>query len=155
MQQAKQGSFEPFDASAWQMGMVVAQFNKNITDQLKKSALDRANDYNVSTKNLIVLDVAGAVEIPLILQKLARTGKYKALLAIGCVIQGTTPHFDYVCKFVTDGILRVQLDTHTPIGFGVLTCNNEAEALARVDLGSNHFDAVMHQALILEKLVKS
>ena len=152
MQQAKQGQFNLFDASDWKLGIVVAQFNKSITDQLKHSALQRASEYQMPSDNITVVDVAGAVEIPLVLQILAKTGKYNALLAIGCVIKGATPHFDFVCSFVTDGVLRVQLDHNIPIGFGILTCNNESEAQERANIGGDHLDAVMHQTLAIHKL---
>lgn len=150
MQQAEQGEFKPFNAADWKLGIVVAQFSKPITDQLLQSALQRASEYQIPTDNITVTHVAGAVEIPLMLQSMARSGKYQVLLAIGCVIKGATPHFDYVCKFVTDGILRVQLDNTMPIGFGILTCNNMAEAQERSGLGSEHLDAVMHQAMAIK-----
>lgn len=145
-QHAQTGTFAPFDASTAKLGIVVADFNKDITDSLLKSALKRAEDYNISAENIVTVHVAGAVEIPLVLQTMAKAGNYTALLAIGCVVQGETPHFDYVCKFVTDGVLRVQLEQSMPIGFGILTCNNNEEAQARKNLGSDHLDAVMHQA---------
>jgi 6,7-dimethyl-8-ribityllumazine synthase len=149
MQQAKQGDFHPFDAAEWKLGIVVAEFNSHITELLLKSALKRAEDYGINPKNITVKKVAGSIEIPLVLQHFAKSKDYDALLAVGCVIKGETPHFDYVCKFVSEGILRVQLDYSMPIGFGVLTCNNEAEAKARATLGGEHLDAVMHQEKIL------
>ena len=153
MQKAERADFAPFDAHNWRIALVVAQFNKQITGQLQASAIKRAADYNVPTKNIEVFPVAGAVEIPLVLQKLAASKKYDALLAVGCVINGETPHFDYVCKFVTEGVLRVQLDWKTPIGFGVLTCNNEAQAQARAHLGGEHLDAALQQAKLLRSIV--
>ncbi|HSW37118.1 MAG TPA: 6,7-dimethyl-8-ribityllumazine synthase [Candidatus Saccharimonadales bacterium] len=152
MQKAKRSLFEPFDASKWCLGIVVADFNAHITDALYQSALQRATDYHLPVSNIDTVRVAGSIEIPLVLQTLAKTGRYQALLAIGCVIRGETPHFDYVCQFVSEGVLRVQLDHDMPIGFGVLTCNNEAEALARTGLGGEHLDAVLHQAKALEAL---
>ncbi len=149
MQKAKQAHYRPFDANEWRLGIVVAQFNKHITDELYESALKRAKQYKIPAARIETRRVAGAVEIPLVLQQMAATGSFDALLAIGCVIKGETPHFDYVCKFVTEGILRVQLDCKQPIGFGVLTCNNEGEAEARKHLGAEHLDAVMHQAHLL------
>lgn len=151
MQKAKQGEFNPFDASDWKLGIVVAQFNQSITDALLTSAQARAKEYQILDSNVVVKKVAGAVEIPLVLQSMAKSGKYDVLLAIGCVIKGETPHFDYVSKFVTEGVLRVQLDNAMPVGFGVLTCNNMAEAKAREHLGGEHLDAVMHQARVLDK----
>lgn len=155
MQQAHQANFQPFNASQWHIGIVVSQFNKHITDKLKQSALARAEDYKIPSANITIIVVAGAIEIPLTLQQLASSGKYQALLAIGCVIKGDTPHFDYVCRYVVDGVLRVQLDHSVPIGFGVLTCNDEAQAQARAHLGGEHLDAVLQQSAALEAFART
>lgn len=152
MQKAKQADFKPFNASSWKLGIVTAQFNADITGKLEQGAIKRAEAYNILSENIDVIKVAGAVEIPLVLQQMAKTGKYNALLAIGCVIKGDTPHFKYVCKFVTNGVLKVQLAQSMPIGFGVLTCNNIDEAFARTDLGGEHLDAVLQQAKALQNI---
>jgi 6,7-dimethyl-8-ribityllumazine synthase len=152
MQTALQAGFKPFDAHNWKLGLVVAHFNRAITGSLEKSALARAAEYKIAAKNIDFIYVAGAIEIPLVLQQLAKTNNYQALMAIGCVIKGETPHFDYVCKFVTEGILRIQLDYSVPVGFGVLTCNDEAQAESRAKLGGKHLDAVMHQAQALKNI---
>lgn len=149
MQNTIKGKVDVFDASDWKIGIVTAQFNSHITGALQESAIARAADYGIDKASIDVVAVAGGVEIPLVLQQMARTKKYDALLAIGCVIKGDTPHFDYVCKFVTEGILRVQLDESMPIGFGVLTCNTEEQAQERAHLGGEHLDAVLRQAKIL------
>lgn len=146
MQQAIKASNEPFDANGWRIAIVTAQFNRHITGELQATAVKRAGDYGISEDSVDIIPVAGCIEIPLVLQHLARSGKYNALLAVGCVIRGDTPHFDYVCQFVTDGVLRVQLDESMPIGFGVITCNDEAQAKARAHLGGEHIDAVLQQA---------
>jgi 6,7-dimethyl-8-ribityllumazine synthase len=143
MQKAHQADFTPFDASEWSLGIVVAQFNKDITEKLYQSALMRAAEYQIKPERINTLKVAGSVEIPLALQHMAKQGNYTALLAIGCVIKGDTPHFDYVCKFVTEGILRLQLDYSLPIGFGVLTCNTQEQAIERAHLGGEHLDAAL------------
>jgi len=150
MQSSKRGNLGTFDAHDWKVGIVVAEFNTDITGQLLESALKRAEDYGLSRDEINVVHVAGAMEIPLALQHLAASGRYRALLAIGCVILGDTPHFDYVCKFATEGILRVQLDHRVPVGFGVLTCNNKEQAEARAGLGSEHLDAALQLAKVLE-----
>lgn len=147
MRKADQGVTEVFDASAWRVGIVVAKFNAGITERLLSSALTRAEDYKIS--KIDVKHVAGSIEIPLVLDHIAKSGNYNALLAIGCVIRGETPHFEYVCKFVCEGILRVQLDRSIPIGFGVLTCNDTAQAESRANLGGEHLDAVLQQARLL------
>lgn len=154
-QVAEQGSYEPFDAKAWKVGIVVADFNRNITDQLYQSAVTRAKEYGLTDNRITSIHVAGSVEIPLVLQQLAETNHYDALLAIGCVVRGETAHFDYVCKFVTEGVLRVQLDKRLPIGFGVLMCETFKQAEARADLGAEHLDAVMHQARAIKNLQDS
>jgi 6,7-dimethyl-8-ribityllumazine synthase len=151
MQKAQKAEFEPFDAGGWRIGLVVAQFNQHITSQLQASAVKRAADYKIASDQIDIFPVAGAIEIPLVLQHLAKSGRYNALLAVGCVIKGDTPHFDYVCNFVNNGILRVQLDQSMPIGFGVLTCNDEAQAVSRAELGSEHLDAVLQQARLISQ----
>lgn len=149
MQQAKQAEFKPFDAHGWKIGIVVARFNHDITEALYQSAVSQAKAYNINPEDITTIEVAGSVEIPVALQSLAKTGAYNALLAIGCVIKGETPHFDYVCKMVTEGVLRVQLDYNIPVGLGVLTCNNQEQAEARKNLGGDHLDATLHLAKVL------
>jgi 6,7-dimethyl-8-ribityllumazine synthase len=152
MQKAERGHFEAFDASDWRVGIVVANFNAGITDRLLESALERGKAYRLKPENIEVVRVAGSVEIPLVLKTLAQSGKFRALLAVGCVIRGETPHFDYVAKFVTEGLLKVQLKDQVPIGFGVLTCENQAQAEARAHLGGEHLDAVLQQARVIAGL---
>ncbi len=152
MQAAKTGDFKPFDASKWRIGIVVAQFNKHITNELVEGALKRATDYKIEPANIDTVSVAGCIEIPLVLQSMAKSGKYNTLLAIGCVIRGATPHFEYVCKFVSEGVLRVQLDFNMPIGFGILTCDNEQQALERTNLGGEFLDAALQQAHTIQDL---
>lgn len=152
MQIVNKVPLDTFDASNWRIGIVVAQFNNDITKQLEISATDRASGYNIKDENIDIARVAGAIELPLVLQQMAKSKKYDALLAVGCVIEGDTPHFTYVCQFVTEGILRVQLDHSMPIGFGVLTCRTKEQAASRANLGSEHLDAVLHQAKILKSM---
>ncbi len=150
MQHAEQANFTSFDAHDWHIGIVVAQFNSHITEAQYQSALKKAAQYKIPPENITTLRVAGAMEIPLTLQKLAKDGQYGALLALGCIIQGETPHFDYVAKFVTEGILRVQLDHSVSIGFGILTCNNEQQAIDRIQLAGEHLEAALQQAKALK-----
>src|SRR5687768_12074584 len=149
MRNANKGDFQPFNASKWKIGIVAARFNQDITDELLKNALKAAKKYQIPVKNIKIVKVAGSIEIPLALQKLARERRYKSLLAIGCVIRGETPHFDYVCKMVSEGVLRVQLDESISIGFGILTCNTLAQAKARAHLGGEHLAAALHLARVI------
>ena len=117
------------DARALRVGLVVARFNPEITERLLEGCARRLEQ--LGCRAVDVMRVAGAFEIPLAAQQAARTGRYDALVAIGAVIRGDTPHFDYVCQGVTDGVARVALDCALPIAFCVLTTDDEAQALER------------------------
>lgn len=135
--------FKPFDASEYKVGIVVAQFNQGINDQMLKSALEVAKNYNINLVQIDIRKVAGSIEIPLMLQKLAQTKKYDCLVAIGSIIKGETSHFDYVAKIVSEGILRVMLDNNIPIGFGILTTNNLEQAQERISSGAAALEAAL------------
>ena len=149
-QQSTNIVFEKFNASKWKVGIVVAGFNKDINDMLLESAKECCKEYNISEKNIIVHYVAGAVEIPLILKKLADTKKYKALVSIGTIIRVDTAHFDFVAKAVTEGVMRVQLDSGIPIGFGILTLENKKQAQVRLRSGYGATEAALQSAKIIE-----
>ncbi len=112
------------------IGIVVARFNQTITERLWQDAVNTLSPL-IGAKNVTVVHVAGAVEVPFALQRLARTGQYEALIAFGAVIYGETDHYHYVCKQVNDGCQRVMLDESIPVIFGVLTTKNFEQAHAR------------------------
>lgn len=120
----------PVDATGLSLAIVAARWHSDITDALLGSALAAAGECGINLP--VVVRVAGAVEIPVVAQALAL--KYDAVVALGVVIRGGTPHFEYVCDAVTAGLTRVALDTETPVGNGVLTCDTEEQALARAGL---------------------
>ncbi len=130
------------------VGIVSARFNEKITNGLTRSALAGLKECGVKEKNICVVSVPGAMEIPYTLQKLAASKKYDCLVAIGCVIRGETPHFDYVCKMAQEGILRVSQDYKLPIGFGILTLENVGQAAERLHLGSDAVKAAVELALL-------
>ncbi len=146
MQKSETANFEIFDASSYRVGVVVSQFNADITEKLLENCLKALKKYGVRDKNISVVRVAGAVEIPLLLQTLAKTKKYRCLVALATVIRGDTPHFEYVCKIVSEGVLRVSLDLHIPVGFGVLTCNTKKQAIARLKSAEGWAQAALHSA---------
>jgi 6,7-dimethyl-8-ribityllumazine synthase len=111
--------------------LVVARFNDFITSRLLDGALDTLGRHGADTDDAVVVWVPGAVEIPLVCQKLARSGKYDAVIALGCVIRGGTPHFEYVSGEVSKGMSSVMLETGVPITFGVLTVNTIEQAIER------------------------
>ncbi len=128
--------------------IVVARWNSEITSKLLENALQALKKCGMPEKNIRVVHVAGAVEIPFALHKVAQSGKYDFLVAIGCVIRGTTPHFDYVCKMVQEGVLEVMLEDDVPVGFGVLTVNNIKQAKERIHVGGEAALAGLELALI-------
>src|SRR3989338_266688 len=132
-----------FDASRLKVGIVVLRFNNEITDRLLESALATLKDYSVKDKNIHVVSVAGSVETPFALQKLAKSKKYHCLVALGAVIKGETDHYTYVCKMAQEGVLRVMLDYSIPIGFGILMTETPEQAKARAGSGGSAVSAVL------------
>jgi len=120
----------PFDARQHTLAVVATRWHEAITSALLDSALRTAKECLVDEPT--VVRVAGAVELPVIVQCLAST--HDAVVALGVVIRGGTPHFEYVCDAVTSGLTRVSLDSHTPVGHGVLTVDSEQQALDRAGL---------------------
>ena len=153
----QEGKFNKFDGSKMKVGIVVAQFNKNVSDKLLDSALMMCEAYNINKKNIVIHEVPGSVEIPLILNAMAKNKagkKFDMLVALGAVIEGETKHFDYVCKIASEGILRVMLDNNIPIGFGILTCKNHAQAMERANAGGRAVEAGIQSAQIIKKYGK-
>ena len=120
-----------FDGKNVKIGIVAGRFNEFITSKLVGGALDVLKRNDVSEENIDIAWVPGAFEIPLITKKLANTGKYDAIIALGAVIKGSTPHFDYVCAEVSKGVSQISLQSELPVIFGVLTTNNIEEAIER------------------------
>ncbi len=137
-----------FDGRGLKVGLVAARFNTDITKGLTASALRYLAECRVAKKNIVVVSVAGSMEIPYALQKLASVKRFDCLVALGCVVKGETPHFDYVCKTAQEGALRVSLDFHIPVGFGVITVNSLEQAKARVHSGADAASAALELALL-------
>lgn len=123
-----EGSIDVGDAS---IAIVVSRWNSQITENLLKGALAALERQGVSDDNISVYRVPGAFELPLAAQKVGEDTDVDAVIALGCVIRGDTPHFDYVCNECTRGIGQVGLELSLPIGFGLLTCDDLAQAEAR------------------------
>jgi 6,7-dimethyl-8-ribityllumazine synthase len=112
-------------------GIVVGRFNEFISGKLLGGALDALKRHGVHDDEVEVAWVPGAFEIPLIAQKMAETGKYDAIITLGAVIRGSTPHFDYVCSEASKGVAAVSLKTGIPVIFGVLTTDSIEQAIER------------------------
>ena len=115
------------------VGIVVSRFNAPIGDGLLAGALRALGEAGVADNDVLVVTVPGALEAPLALQRLAQTGDFDALVALGAVIRGETYHFEIVSNESASGVSSVMLDFGIPIGNGILTCDTDAQALARMD----------------------
>jgi 6,7-dimethyl-8-ribityllumazine synthase len=113
------------------VGIVVARFNGEITSRLLDGAIAALESAGVERDRIDVVPVPGAFELPLGAMALARTRQYSCVIAIGCVIRGETPHFDYIAGEAASGLQLAALETGIPVSFGVLTCNNREQAEAR------------------------
>ena len=143
------------DARSLSLAVVVTRWHEQVTTALLESALRTAKECGVDAPT--VVRVSGAVELPVVAQALAAT--HDAVAALGLVLRGGTPHFEYVCDAVTAGLTRVALDTGTPVGNGVLTCDTEQQALDRAGLPDSPEDkgreavlAALDTALVLASL---
>ena len=133
------------DASGLRFGIIVGRFNSFISERLLEGALDALTRHGAADKGIDVARVPGAFEIPLAAQKMAASGKYDAIICLGAVIRGSTPHFDYVSAEVSKGIAHVSLDSGVPVAFGVLTTDTIEQAVERAGTkaGNKGFDAAM------------
>jgi 6,7-dimethyl-8-ribityllumazine synthase len=131
------------DATGLRFGIAVGRFNSFITDRLLHGALDALSRANVSNKDVDVVHVPGSFELPITAKKMALTGRYDAIIAIGCIIRGETAHYDYVCAETSRGLQLAQMDTGIPILFCVLTCDTLEQAIDRAGLkgGNKGFEA--------------
>ena len=142
------------DAEGMSVAIVTAHWNKDITGELRAQAIAAAEEAGAYVRDYTVV---GALELPVVVQALA--DDHDAVVALGCVIRGGTPHFDYVCDSVTQGLTRIALDQRTPIGNGVLTCDTHEQAVARSgapgsveDKGREATIAALHTAALLRTL---
>ena len=122
-------------AGDFRFAIVVSKYHDFVTDRLQAGALDALSAAGVAASDITVVRVPGAFEIPLAAQRAAETGRFDAVVCLGCVIRGETPHFDYICSAVAHGLTGASAATGVPIAFGVLTTNSVEEALARAGDG--------------------
>ncbi len=137
-------------------GLVVSRFNEFITKKLLEGAQDALLRHDVSKEDIDITWVPGAFEIPLIAKKLAQTKKYHAVICLGAVIRGGTPHFDYIASEVTKGIAMVGLETGLPVIYGIITADTLEQAIERAGTkaGNKGFEAAM-SAIEMANLVRN
>ncbi|NLE08809.1 MAG: 6,7-dimethyl-8-ribityllumazine synthase [Dehalococcoidales bacterium] len=137
-------------------GIVVSRFNEFITNKLLSGAKDALQRHDVADEDIETSWVPGAFEIPVIAQKMAMSGKYDAIICLGAVIRGATPHFDYVASEVSKGVARISLDSGLPVMFGVITADTIEQAIERAGTksGNKGFDAAVN-AIEMANLMKN
>jgi 6,7-dimethyl-8-ribityllumazine synthase len=125
-------------ATGRRFALVVSTFNKDITDGLLRGARSALTDAGAKSADITVVRVPGAFEIPLAARRLAQSGRYDAVVCLGCLIKGETMHFEYIASAVSHGIMAVSADTGIPVTFGVLTTLTEEQAAARAADGTDN-----------------
>lgn len=138
---------KPKDGSQLRVGIVAAAFNSDITDPMLDGAQKTLAAWGVREKNITVVRVPGSFEIPLAVSRLATSKKYHCIIALGCIIKGETKHDEYIASAVSNGLMRIMLDTGIPVGFGILTPNTLKQALARSRGETNHGASAARAAL--------
>lgn len=143
------------NSQSLKFAIVVSQFNDFVTDRLLRGALDALSDTGTLETDVDIFRVPGAFEIPLVAKKVVKTNKYDAVICLGALIRGETPHFSYISSEVTKGIARVSLESEVPITFGVLTTENVEQAIDRAGLKSANkgFEAAV-SAIEMAKILK-
>jgi 6,7-dimethyl-8-ribityllumazine synthase len=133
------------DARGMRVALVVARFNSFISERLLEGALDALVRHGATDEGLVVARVPGAFELPLAVKRFVRSGRYDAVVALGAVIRGSTPHFDYVAAEVSKGLAQVALEAGTPVAFGVLTTDTIEQAVERAGTkaGNKGWDAAL------------
>jgi len=143
------------NSAGLRFALVVSRFNELVTSRLLDGALDALRRTGASDSDLLVVRVPGSFEIPLVGRRLAKQGKYDAIICLGTVIQGDTPHYEYISNEVTKGIAAVSLETGVPLAYGVLTADTVDQAIDRAGLksGNKGFEAAM-SAIEMANVVK-
>ena len=133
------------DATGLRFGIVVSQFNNLVTERLQTGAIDALCRHGAQEEDIVVVHVPGAFDIPLFAKKMAASGRYDAVICLGAVIRGDTPHFDYVAASMTSGIREAMMAHSLPVTFGVLTTDSVEQALDRAGAkaGNKGFDAAL------------
>jgi 6,7-dimethyl-8-ribityllumazine synthase len=134
------------------VGVVVARFNGELTSELLTRALDELERAGVGREAVTVIPVPGAFELPLAAMALAKTRRYSCIVALGAVIRGETPHFEYVASEAASGLQLAGLETGVPVSFGVLTTDSEDQARARLDKGADAVRTALEMADVFSQL---
>ena len=140
-----------------QFAIVATRFNEVVVERLVSGAIDYLERHGADLSNITLVRVPGAFELPIVCQKLAESGKFNGIVALGAVVRGHTPHFDYVCAEASKGIAQAMLRFSTPIGFGLLTCDTIEQAFERAgskagNKGVDAAAAMLETVRVMEQL---
>ena len=150
---AEKGTADKLDGKKLRIGIVQARFNESITNTLAESAMGELNALGVHPDHITRVFVPGALEVPIALQAMAESGRYDALIALGCIIRGETYHFELVANESGAGVSRVSLDHQLPIANAIITTENLAQAVARqVEKGVDAARVAVEMANLLDQL---
>ncbi|GAB4563686.1 MAG: 6,7-dimethyl-8-ribityllumazine synthase [Rhizobacter sp.] len=153
MQDADKGQAVDLDGTDLRIGIVQARFNEKLTDQLAQSCMAELEALGVSAKHIRHVTVPGALEVPVVLNAMAQSNRFDALIALGCIIRGETYHFELVANESGAGVSRVSLDHELPVANAILTVENEAQAWARAEeKGRDAARVAVEMANLLEDL---
>ena len=146
-------------ATGLKVGIVVARFNALVTEQLLSGAVDALRRHGVKDADIDVFRCPGTFELPPVLRRVARSGRYDGVLALGAVIRGGTPHFEYVAAEATKGVASVSMEADCAVSMGILTCDTMEQALERAGVkagnkGAEAASAVIEQANVLREAAK-
>lgn len=146
-----------FDAKDLKIAIVASRFNDFIVDRLVGGAVDYLLRNGAARENITLIRIPGAFEMPIVAKKIAQKGEYDGILALGAVIRGGTPHFDYVCNEAAKGLAQISLESDTPLGFGLLTCDNIEQAIERAgskagNKGVEAASAMLETIRVMEQL---
>jgi 6,7-dimethyl-8-ribityllumazine synthase len=139
------------------VAVVASRYNSEVVQRLLDGAVARLVEHGIAPDRIMVVLVPGAWELPLACRRLAEAGSHQAVVALGCVIRGGTPHFEYVCREASRGVIQAALDTGVPVSFGLLTCDTLDQALERAggpagNKGADAADAALEMAGLLRAL---
>ena len=146
-----------FDAKGLKIAIIATRFNDIIVDRLVGGAVDYLKRNGADSADMTIVKLPGAFEMPVAAKKLAASGEYDGIVALGAVIRGATPHFDFVCNECAKGLAQVSMDSGLPVGFGLLTCDSLEQAIERAgskggNKGVEAASAMLETCRVLEQL---
>lgn len=146
-------TLEPFNAQDYHVGVVVGLFNGHITTPMRELVFEAlTKDYSLPLENIHIVEVAGAADMPAVMEAFARKGEITCLVTLAAIIRGETAHFDFVARIVTDAVREIQIKHAKPVAFGVLTVDTEEQAKARIEDAAGYAAAALHTARSIRDL---